>query len=184
MAKDTSKPTRKPRPPKPPITPLRSDQTTRPEVGLVQQRLIGRVLIEWTKLEGCLADILWQLTGLTFEDGRLFTERMDPARLIVLLKTLATRKMDGPLLQDFINALAAADELRDDRNFIVHGSWGMLDPEGVPVALSLRAKSNPGEIVSEGFPHQRMRAIVREIIKTKQEIIRIGAALPVPSRYK
>ena len=92
--------------------------------------------------------------------------------------------MDGPLLQDFINALAAADELRDDCNFIVHGSWGMLDPEGVPVALSLRAKSNPGEVVSEGFPHQRMRAIVREIIKTKQEIMRIGEALPVPSRYK
>ena len=85
MPKDTSKPTRKPRPPKPPITPLRSDQTTRPEVGLVQQRLIGRVLIEWTKLEGCLADVLWQFTGLTFEDGRLFTEGMDPARLIVLL---------------------------------------------------------------------------------------------------
>lgn len=184
MAKDTPKSTRKPRPPKPPLIPLRPDQTTRQEVGLVQQRLIGRVIVEWTKLEGCLADILWQFTGLSFEDGRLFTERMDPARLIILLRTLAPRKLEGDILQDFIDALAAADELRDDRNFIVHGSWGVLDPEGIPVALSLRAKSNPGEVTSEGFPHGRMRAIAKEIIKTKRAIIKIGESLPVPSRYK
>jgi hypothetical protein len=166
------------------VKPLRADQTTRPEVGPVQQKLIGRVIIEWSKLEAVLMDVLWQLTGLTFEDGRLLTERMDPARLIILLRTLASRKMKEPLLQEFINALATADELRDDRNFIVHGSWGTLDPEGVPVALSLRAKSEPGEIVSEGFPHSRMRAIINAIARTKREVGKIAEKLPLPSRYK
>lgn len=96
------------------------------------------------ELEACLADVLWQFVGLKFEDGRLFTERMDASRLIVLLRTLAPRNLEGQLLQDFINALAVADELRGDRNFIVRGSCAFLDPPGVPVAASLREKSEPG----------------------------------------
>jgi len=141
-------------------------------------------VIEWSKLEACLADVLWQITGLSFEDGRLLTERMDSSRLILLLRVLAARKMEGEAMQALIDALQTADELRGDRNFIVHGNWGTLDPGGIPVALSLREKSEPGEIVSEGFPHERVRAIARAIVQTKNEIMKIAATLPAPSRYK
>ena len=106
---------------------------------------------------------------------------MDSARLITLLRTLAPRKLEGDVLQELANLLAEADELRDDRNFIAHGTWGTLYPEGVAVCLSLRAKSNPGDVTAEHFPHARMHKIVTDIIRVKLAIIKISeAVLPNP----
>jgi hypothetical protein len=184
MAKDTPKRTTKPRAPKPPVIPMRSDQTADHEIGLIQQRLIGRVVVEWSKLENCINDLIWRLTDLTFEDGRLLTERMDVSRSIIILRALAGRKLEGELQQELINALAAADELRDDRNFIIHAAWGTLRPENVAVAASLRAKSEPGIVVSEDFPHRRMRAIATEIVRVKRTLVKIMNALPAPSYDK
>ncbi len=166
MAKDTPKSTRPPRAPKLPPTPLRPDQNLRP-VGLIQLKLIGRVVVEWARLENCLNDLIMRYTGLEFETGRLFTEKMDPVRSIALLRILGPRNLEGAALQDLINALATADQLRDDRNFIVHGTWATITPEGHPTASSVRAKSPPGEIVAEHFPHVRMKTIIREITKTR-----------------
>lgn len=180
MAKNTPKPTRPPRQPKSPIIPLRSDQTTHP-IGLIQEKLIGRVIVEWSKLEGCLHELIWRFAGLSFEDGRLFTERMDSNRLIALLRVLGPRKLDGSALQTFVNVLAAVDELRDDRNFIAHGTWATLEPGSEPTASSIRTKSEPGEVVAEHFPQSRMRLIVREIIKTREAAVRIMRAVPWPS---
>ncbi len=180
MAKDIPKPTRKPRPPKPAAIPVRDDQISDYHIGLVQERLIGRVVTQWSKLEAALAELLWRFLELSFEDGRLITERMDPSRLIALLRVLAPRKLDGDNLQELSNLLAEADELRDDRNFIIHGTWGTIYPEGDAVSLSLRAKSNPGDITAEHFPHGRMRKITADIIRVKLAVMKIADVLPNP----
>jgi hypothetical protein len=159
---------------------MRPDQGANPDIGLIQQRLIGRVVVEWSKLENCLNDLIWRLTGLTFEYGRLLTERMDPSRSIAILRILASKKLQGDDLQKTIDALAAADDLRDDRNFIIHGTWATLLPDGVAVAASLRAKGLPGTVTSEDFPHSRMRAIATEIVKTKHILVEILNKLPEP----
>lgn len=163
---------------------MRPDQFARPEVGLIQERLIGRVLVEWNKLEACMVELLWRFLGLNFEDGRLITERMDPARLIVLLRAMAPRKLQGSQLQLVIDLLEIADRMRDDRNFIVHGSWATIEPEGVAVSASLRTKSEPGEVISEHFPHSRLRSIAQQIIFTKRQLFQICETFPGPSPYK
>ncbi len=121
-----------------------------------------------------MAELLWRFLGLMFEDGRLLTERMDPSRLIVLLRTLAPRRLKDRQLQNLLDSLESADRLRDDRNFIVHGSWGTIDPDGIGVALSLRAKSEPGEVMSEQFDDARLRLIADRILATKQLIMAIS----------
>jgi hypothetical protein len=177
LAKDTPKPTIPPRPKKPPVIPLRDDQTMRP-IGHMEEVLIGRSVWEWTRLENCMLELLWRLTGLSLEDGRLLTERMDPSRTIVLLRSLGPRKLKDDLLQTIIDLLATAEQLRDDRNFIVHGTWHIIDPEGVPVAASLRVKSEPGQVVSESFPRSRMLAIIREIQKTREQLSILLRSVP------
>ena len=123
-------------------------------------------------------ELLWRFTGLSFEDGRTVTERMDPARTITLLRFLGPRKLDGERLQSLIDLLATADQLRDDRNFIVHGTWAILDPEGVPTASSIRTKSEPGQVVAESFPRERMLAIIKAIQKTREAMSILLRAVP------
>ena len=160
-------------------TPLRRDQIMRP-IGNREEWLIGRATSEWNKLENCLNELIWRFTGLSFEDGRLFTERMDPSRSIALLRVLGPRNLDGNQLQALVDLLAIADQLRDDRNFIVHGTWAIIEPEGQPTASSIRTKSEPGHVVAEHFPHARMQAIISEIIKTRVAIVAIMKAVPWP----
>ncbi len=42
-----------------------------------QERLIGRFVVEWSKLEGALEDLIWHLLKLDMEIGRHITVRMD-----------------------------------------------------------------------------------------------------------
>lgn len=83
-------------------------------------------------------------------------------------------------MQKLIDLLASADQLRDDRNFIVHGTWAILQPEGQPTSSSIRAKSEPGQVIAEHFPHQRMNAIISGINRTRIELVNILRAVPWP----
>jgi hypothetical protein len=180
MAKDTSKPKKEPWNLKH-KQPLRSDQVGSPEIGQVQEKLIGRVIVEWSKLEQCIQDLIWRLVNLRFEDGRVITERMDVTRLIAIAKVLSRRHLkDEALLTEVLDALARADELRDDRNFVVHGTWCTVEPDGIAYSSSLRQKSLPGEVTAEEFPHSRMRRIVAEIIRVKRVVIKAYEVLPYP----
>jgi hypothetical protein len=183
LAKETPKSTVPPRPPKSPVIPLRDDQRMRP-IGPPEEILIGRVVWEWTRLENCMNELIMRFTGMSFEDGRLFTERMDPSRSIQLLRILGPRYLKDKRLQTLIDLLTLADQLRDDRNFIVHGVWATLDPEGVPTASSLRPKSEPDQVVAESFPHSRMQAIIREIVKTREAMGALLRSVPWPSGDK
>ncbi len=179
MSNDTPKPKREPWTLKH-KRPFRSNQSPRPEIGQIQERLIGRAIVEWSKLENCIRDLIWSLVSLSFEDGRVLTERTDIARLITVAKVLARRRLEEPLLTEVIDALTRADELRDDRNFIVHGTWCTVEPVGVPYSSSLRQKSLPGEVTAEEFPHSRMRRIVAEIIRVKRIVVKASHVLPDP----
>jgi hypothetical protein len=166
-----------PRAHKLPPVPLRQDQTIH-QIGPIQEKLIGRVIAEWNRLENILHELIWRFTGMSFEDGRLFTERLDPDRAIKILNVLGSRYLDGDQLQKLIDLLAIADDLRGDRNFVAHGVWSVLQPEGHNLAASIRQKSEPGEIMSEHFPHTRMRAIARKIEQTRRALIEIARSLP------
>jgi hypothetical protein len=172
LGKDTPKSIVPRRPAKLDPVPLRPDQTLH-AIGTVEHALIGQVVSEWAYLENCLGELILKCTGMSFEDGRLFTARTDASRIIELLRKLAPRKLQGGHLQNLVDVLALADQLRDDRNFIVHGTWAIMMPEGVPTVSSLRANSEPDIIVTENFPHSRMRAIAVEIRQTRDRVVEL-----------
>src|SRR6266478_2597060 len=96
---------------------------------------MGRSVVAWAKLEACMGDGSTRLFGLEFEYGKMIASRMDATGLIKVLMHV------GTLPQKDFNKLSVIcdkiDIFRDDRNLIVHGSWGRAS-DGTPHVLSLR----------------------------------------------
>lgn len=156
-------------PPKPPFKQMRPDQEAAFGVGMQHERLVGRAIIEWARLEAVLNDLIWVFLGLSFEDGRVLTGRADATSKITILRSIAPRHLnDADKLEALLLALDAIDASRDDRNFIAHGSWGTIAPEHVPFAASLRSKSKPEEVTGESFPPSRMYKIIRIIMEMRR----------------
>jgi hypothetical protein len=159
-------------PPKPPYKELRPDHKPVFGVGMQHERLVGRVAIEWSRLENVLNDIIWRFLHLSFEDGRALTGRDDAVTKINLLRVIAPRHLaDDDKLEALLLSLDAIDACRDDRNFIVHGTWGRLEPEGTPLAMSLRAKSKPEQVTGETFPPSRMYQIITRISRMREMLV-------------
>jgi hypothetical protein len=171
MTDDKRKRKGRSKPQKPPLQSLRPEQLSSGRVSMAQERFIGRVTVAWAKLEALLNDLIWAMTGLKIEDGRLLTERQDATRLLTILRALAERYLsdDGsPSPRSrFLDTLDFIDQLKDDRNAIIHGSWGELD--GIPIIASLRLKTNsPSKVTSENYPAERMLKIARDIDRCKK----------------
>ena len=64
--------------------PLRPDQTLQ-AIGATEHVFIGRVVSAWAYLENCLGELLLKCTGMSFEDGRLFTARMTGSFMAILV---------------------------------------------------------------------------------------------------
>ena len=161
MAKGRKRPVRQ----KPPITPLKPEQYPHFDVSAEQQRLIGLVVLNWSKLEANIDDTIWHFLNLNLDDGRVFTNRLSTDQKVTLLHSLAHTYLSE---EDFneveTNLLDFIGIYQEDRNFIVHGSWGTLMPDNAPVCASLRPKSpTPGEVVSESFSEERMINLVNGI---------------------
>jgi hypothetical protein len=152
------------RPQKPPIIPVKINQIHGPSIPMSQEKWIGRIVVEWSKLEGALEDMIWLFLDLPMEFGRAVTATMDVSFKLKILRQLNELCCD-PLLRSYLSELfQRIDFVREDRNFIIHGSWGRVMPDNIPIALSLRPKDTPSTVVSETFPPERMRQIHETII--------------------
>ena len=177
MTDEQPKRKRTPRPEKPPHKIFSSSDRLWPEISLSTERLIGRVSVEWAKLEASMHDLIWVMTGLSIEDGRALTEKQAAVWLINILYRLSERHIpelpsrEGGkpnFRHQFQDTLDVIERHRLDRNFILHGTWGQLN--GIPIAASIREKDKRvrgDEIVSETFPPDRLRAIAHNIIQCK-----------------
>lgn len=145
---------------KPPVTKLRADQYLKPDISDDQIYRIGQVVVLWSKLEAAMEDTIWMLLNLDEEDGKIITKRIGADAKIQLLRAIGAHHIsDKTLRTKFNKTLVFVDELKDGRNFIAHGVWGTLMPDKIPVALSLKPKSDIGEVISEPFSQERMEAI-------------------------
>jgi hypothetical protein len=80
-------------PPKPTYSEKRDDQYAIFGVGMQHERLVGRVVIEWSRLESILNDLIWCFLNVSFEDGRALTGRADAGTKIALLRQIAPKHM-------------------------------------------------------------------------------------------
>lgn len=179
-----AKPPKVPRPVKPPVLPPRPEQEFSPTIGLNQEKLIGRTVVAWSKLEACMQDFIWYFLDLEMDRGRVITDRSDVTARIRWLRQLGQLRLPEADFHILSPILDRIDILREDRNFIVHGTWGTSDTE--PVCLSVRVTApNPNEIVSETFSAIRMRAIIDGIERAKWDLIglmtKLGALPETPT---
>ena len=169
--------------PKPPVQKLRPDQYVDPGVSDAQIDMIGRVIISFSQLEAALEDTIWFFLNLEEADGRIVTTRLSAVAKVQMLRALAPNRItDENLLVEFNETMGLIDELRDGRNFIAHGLWGTLMPDDIPVALSLKPKSEPDEVVSETFDLERMEAIKAGIQAMCQRLVNLPEALGAARR--
>jgi hypothetical protein len=157
-----------------------------PNIGLNQEKWIGRVVVAWAKLEAIMSDFIWHLLKIDIELGRHITTRLDAVAKIKMLREfgpIVLTKDHWRLLSEILERI---DILREDRNLIVHGSWG-TNPAGEPIAASLRTKPlEPDQAVSESFSAIRMRNIVHDIDAMKLSLMTLmrerGASPNTPPR--
>jgi hypothetical protein len=142
---------------------------------LNHQKLMGRVVIAWAALESCMQAVIWEFLGLSMSDGRIITSRLDAAAMIPMLRALGLRNLIDDKIQDFLDLLVAIDEYRGDRNFIVHGTWILLN--NIPAAMSLRQDAEPGKVVTETFPRERMYEIVHGIEQCRKKLLILEGGL-------
>jgi hypothetical protein len=150
-----------------------------------QERLIGRVVVAWAKLESALDGLIWHLLSLEIEDGRIITARLDAVAKIKMSRDLGNLNLSEEQFRQLSPILDRIDILREDRNHIVHGMWAR-NREGIPITFSLRTKPlEPDQVVAEAFPDTRMRDIVHDIDAGKYKIMlllkELGASLDKPS---
>ncbi len=173
------KPPKTPRPQKPPIQPPRIDQTVDITVSLIHEKLIGRIVITWSKLESCLEDFIWHLLDMNMDRGRIITTRLDVIAKIRMTRQFAELKLPETQFHTLSAILDKMDILREDRNFIVHGTWGRSMPENMHICLSLRPTPlAPDQAVSETFPETRLRAIIADIEQIKTGLLDLMFAIP------
>jgi hypothetical protein len=172
LVSDENKPKRErmPRRPKPPIVPFRADQSAALHISVSHQRLMARIIMAWAKLENALHDLIWTTAGLSEGDGRILTKNVGAKMLIPMARSLAEKHMSRDSLRTLHVALDMADMRREDRDFIAHGMWTTLMPENVPMAASIKPNSPDGTVATETFPEPRMKLILEEIIRAKDEI--------------
>ena len=155
---------------KPPIQPRRPDQWANFDVSIEQQQLIGLLVLNWSKLETDIDGAIWAFLDLDIDKGRVITTKLNTDVKVELLRALINTYCAGDLLDDMLQVIEFIGGYKEDRNFAVHGSWGTLMPENVPVCASIRPKAPPGEVISETFPKERMLAIINGILEAKQNL--------------
>jgi hypothetical protein len=149
-----------------PIQKLRPGQVPSSRVGMGQERLIGRAVIIWARLEANLHDLIWTVQGKGLAEGREETEKHLLGRLLQELRKIGSGPPTAAATKEIRKAvLALADNveaLSGDRNLIVHGTWGELD--GVPSVGSLRLETiDRNDVTFEGFPPERMHDFIRDV---------------------
>ena len=139
---------------------------------------IGRVAAAWSHLEATLDDLIWHLLDLCDEDGRIITDGLDAIRKIEMARKLAERYFSDDQLETLKAVLKTVDDLRLDRNFIIHGIWGSIAPaKRLAAALSFRPKAPPGQVALETFPPIRMKSIADGIDNARFAIVELTRQL-------
>jgi hypothetical protein len=158
-----------------PIQKIRPGQVVTPRIGIGQERLIGRAVVIWAKLEASLHDLIWTIQGKGLAEGREETEKHLLVRLLKELRKIGSGSSTSAETRLAVLAVAAdVEALSKDRNLIVHGSWCEID--GVPSVGSLRLETiDRNGVTVESFPPHRLHDFIREVTTCHDQAMAIIA---------
>jgi hypothetical protein len=147
---------------------------------------VADAMIAYGAMENTAERLIWTITGLSYDDGRLMTRLADKFEI---LKTLTENYglIIHPSRQTTTDMWTAIRQLVQARNLMIHGVWAMLDHR-IPVSISSRLPTTTGNVVGEAFPQERLEAITRQSFRVKESLDRLLARVktspPIrPARY-
>ena len=163
------------RPEKLPPQPIPDEFPVHNTVPMIHERLLGRLVVEWAKMEQAMDDLIWQFLDLPNEFGRILTSRMDASSKSQMIRQLSQLSF-GHSTSDYMvwsyidDLLKRLEILKEARNLAVHGTWARNHPDLTPMAFSLRIKDTPSTIVAEHFSERRMRDLIEESLRLKASL--------------
>jgi hypothetical protein len=144
---------------------------------------VAGAIMAYSLMETFLEFFIWDVTGLSYDDGRLLT-KIDASEKIAIAKALAKRyAIKTPVYgknakgKDAKSVWRVMNELAQIRNLMAHGVWGM-HALTTPVASSFRLKEegHEGRIISESFDSARLEAITAQCEGVKANLEKMGKA--------
>jgi hypothetical protein len=138
-----------------PISPASSENKLSPHVPISTIKLIGTVVVMWSRLENALNDLIWTIEGKEFRIGRLETQDLELGRLLSALQR-SLLAIPGPKNKEerksVTNLINEINRFKTERNAVVHGLWSSMD--GIPVVGSLRFdRLSDDNITHEAYPN-------------------------------
>jgi hypothetical protein len=144
------------------------EQTYKEGVSKAQEALIGRTIVAWSRLERAIEEVIWAFLGLTIEEGRIITARLDVNFKLNMAQGLAERHLSAEEYSDFCDLLNRVRDIHEIRNVNVHGHWITVLPEKLPGAMSLKEKlpndTARNEVITTILPEETMLGIIRNIM--------------------
>ena len=126
-----------------------------------------------------LHDLIWTIAGKGLAEGRAETEKHLVGRLLKELRKIGSGSTEtaSEVRMAVLAVAGAVKTLSEDRNLIVHGTWGELD--GVPtvgVVLQLEDDRHSNERHPfESFPPDRLRDLIRDVTACRDQAMAIIA---------
>lgn len=129
---------------------------------------VANALIAYSAMEHVAERLIWEISGLSFDDGRLLTQ-YDSSKRFQILRELLERYgiIVLPNRRTTLEMWAAIKILIPVRNLLIHGVWAMLD-KTIPLAISARLSSDIGQVSGEAFRLERLQAMERQCYKIKK----------------
>jgi hypothetical protein len=143
---------------------------------------IASAIMAFSEMEGSAETIIWDLSGVSMDDGILLTANLDAKEKLELTKKFSERYGIPIHANPEITAnIWAAIRLEvEKRNKIAHGMWVMIDKK-IPLAVSYRIKTGLGRVMGEEFPKERLKLMAVNCWKIKRIFDRMAqhiASLP------
>jgi hypothetical protein len=128
----------------------------------------AEAIMMYAAMEHIAERLIWDITGLTYDDGRLLT-RLDAQPKFDLLRSLI--EQHGHVVhynrRTATEMWGAIKTLIPVRNLAIHGVWAMLDGK-TPIAISPRLPTTPGQVVGEPLRLERLRAMAGQCHRVKE----------------
>jgi hypothetical protein len=143
---------------------------------------IASAIMAFSEMESSAETIIWDLSGVSMDDGILLTKNLDAKEKLELTKKFSER-YGIPIHADpdiTANIWAAIRQEVEKRNKIAHGMWVMIDKK-IPLAVSYRIPTGLGRVMGEEFPKQRLKLMADNCWKIKRifdRMVRHIASLP------
>jgi hypothetical protein len=139
-------------------------------------------IMAFSDMEMSAEQFIWDLLGLSDDDGKLVT-RIDTKDKLELAKKFSERYRLPlhPNEQTTAEAWSAIRNAIEARNKMAHGIWMTIDLK-TPVVVSYRIPIELGGINSEHFPADRIEAVTRVCLKAKGLFDKLCAKIATEGR--